>query len=413
MDNITHSLIGVLLGRALAPYVAPGRFGVRSAVIAAVIGSNLPDIDLVWMGAFADRQLGYLLHHRGHTHTLILAPVMAAAAGWLLERWLRRGQGAAEAAGLSRAGLWGVMLAGIALHILADSWNNYGVHPFWPFDNRWYYGDTIFIVEPWLWSVLGAYAFESARGGWRSGWRWLLGLGAAGTVGLIGWRLGPELASAWSVVTLVLAMVGSGMAKAKLPGWHMGATAGLTAAVWFVFALGSAQARAAMEAELARQVPEERVVDVVRAPWPGVPWCWWVIAVTEAPGGVHTLRSGIWSAWPETTKPERCLLWAPGERTIRLRPVEFSPDPHWRWEGEWARPSAELRAAASGEAGCGVRAFLGFGRAVWWEDRREAGAGERWWLGDLRYDFQPGAGFAEAEVSAETPCMTLPGWAER
>src|SRR5690606_16081369 len=28
---------------------------------------------------------------------------------------------------------------------------NYGVHPFWPVDNRWFYGDTIFIWEPLLW----------------------------------------------------------------------------------------------------------------------------------------------------------------------------------------------------------------------------------------------------------------------
>ncbi|WP_370466973.1 metal-dependent hydrolase, partial [Salmonella enterica] len=39
------------------------------------------------------------------------------------------------------------------LHIALDFTNSYGVHPFWPFDNRWYYGDAVFIVEPLFWAA--------------------------------------------------------------------------------------------------------------------------------------------------------------------------------------------------------------------------------------------------------------------
>ena len=41
-----------------------------------------------------------------------------------------------------------LVLAWLAVlsHILLDYTNNYGVHPYWPFDNRWIYGDSVFIV---------------------------------------------------------------------------------------------------------------------------------------------------------------------------------------------------------------------------------------------------------------------------
>jgi inner membrane protein len=52
----------------------------------------------------------------------------------------------------SRPPRWGTLfafayLAGLS-HILLDFTNNYGVRPFWPFSERWYSWDIVFIVEP-------------------------------------------------------------------------------------------------------------------------------------------------------------------------------------------------------------------------------------------------------------------------
>jgi inner membrane protein len=50
--------------------------------------------------------------------------------------------------------------------------NNYGIRLLMPFDGRWFYGDALFIVDPWLWLILGGAVFllrsESprARGAW-------------------------------------------------------------------------------------------------------------------------------------------------------------------------------------------------------------------------------------------------------
>ena len=68
---------------------------------------------------------------------------------------------AIRAAGARR--FWALVAASLAGHLVLDSWNTYGVHPFWPVDSRWYYGDAIFIFEPWLWLLLGMAAAANAR----------------------------------------------------------------------------------------------------------------------------------------------------------------------------------------------------------------------------------------------------------
>jgi inner membrane protein len=44
-------------------------------------------------------------------------------------------------------------LAGVS-HILLDFTNNYGVRPFWPFSEKWYSWDIVFIFEPILFALL-------------------------------------------------------------------------------------------------------------------------------------------------------------------------------------------------------------------------------------------------------------------
>jgi inner membrane protein len=58
-----------------------------------------------------------------------------------------------------------LLLAAISIwtHPLLDLFNTYGVRLLMPFSSRWFYGDTLFIVDPWLWLVLGVGAFVSIR----------------------------------------------------------------------------------------------------------------------------------------------------------------------------------------------------------------------------------------------------------
>jgi inner membrane protein len=46
-----------------------------------------------------------------------------------------------------------------ATHPFMDWTNNYGIRPFLPFSSRWSYGDFIFIIDPFLWMILGGACF--------------------------------------------------------------------------------------------------------------------------------------------------------------------------------------------------------------------------------------------------------------
>src|SRR4029450_8720756 len=96
MDNVTHSVAGLLLAESMARLRARGanpepsaRFG-ATAAIASMIAANLPDADLFYSGIGGDR-LRYMLHHRGYTHTVVVA-VLGAVLVWAVVTLLWRGR---------------------------------------------------------------------------------------------------------------------------------------------------------------------------------------------------------------------------------------------------------------------------------------------------------------------------------
>jgi inner membrane protein len=78
MDNLTHSIIGLAAGELIdrclpeEPNRERAQARHRLLLVTGALASNFPDIDLALM-PFLSRPLGYLLEHRGHTHTLLFA----------------------------------------------------------------------------------------------------------------------------------------------------------------------------------------------------------------------------------------------------------------------------------------------------------------------------------------------------
>src|SRR5262245_6263079 len=137
MDNLTHSLLGATLAHAFLPREATAARGAFLAI--GVVAANLPDIDVAYTW-ITPEPLGDLLHHRGHTHTIGGFVVLALAlAGIAL---LRPAIRALAPPLRRRLALLGVVA--LASHLVADSWNSYGIHPFWPIDSGWIYGDSVF-----------------------------------------------------------------------------------------------------------------------------------------------------------------------------------------------------------------------------------------------------------------------------
>jgi inner membrane protein len=52
---------------------------------------------------------------------------------------------------------------GVATHPALDFLNTYGMRWLMPFEDRWFYGDTLFIVDPWLWALLAGAVWLARR----------------------------------------------------------------------------------------------------------------------------------------------------------------------------------------------------------------------------------------------------------
>ena len=81
----------------------------------------------------------------------------------LLNRWVRRPARWATSAPVEPRELLLLSCVAILSHPILDSLNTYGVRWLMPFSGRWFYGDTMFIVDPWVWLALGLGVFVSRR----------------------------------------------------------------------------------------------------------------------------------------------------------------------------------------------------------------------------------------------------------
>ena len=123
------------------------------ATLTLTLAAEAPDLDV--LGRFGGPAFGFE-HHRGFTHSFLGVPIVAVAVlGFVYLAWRMRGRKTKDPNLPPR---WGVLfglacLAGLS-HILLDFTNNYGVRPFWPFSERWYSWDIVFIVEPVMLGLL-------------------------------------------------------------------------------------------------------------------------------------------------------------------------------------------------------------------------------------------------------------------
>ncbi|HEY9182281.1 MAG TPA: metal-dependent hydrolase, partial [Gammaproteobacteria bacterium] len=152
MDPVAHTFAGAALAAAGLKRATP------LAGAALVLGANAPDVDVF---AYFAGSYDAIAFRRGLTHgVLALAIWPFVLAGLLLgwDRWVRRRRDPTAAP--ARAGpLLALSALAVATHPALDWLNNYGMRWLMPFDGRWSYGDALFIVDPWVWLILGGAAF--------------------------------------------------------------------------------------------------------------------------------------------------------------------------------------------------------------------------------------------------------------
>ena len=178
MDPLAHTLFGATMAEA----------GLKRktalATATLLIGANIPDIDALAMFVSEDYALWF---RRGWTHgilALMIWPFLLTGImigiDRLIEKRMRRKNRMREGPPMRPIMLLGIAFLGVWSHPLLDLLNTYGVRLLMPFSGTWFYGDTLFIIDPWFWLLAGAGVVLARSESWFGISGWIL-LGTAVT----------------------------------------------------------------------------------------------------------------------------------------------------------------------------------------------------------------------------------------
>ncbi len=359
MDPLTHTLVGATLARTRL-----GR-GVTLGTPALVLGANLPDVDVLSALAGTDASFAF---RRGWTHGpigLALLPLGLAAALLAWDALLRGGR--PERPRARPVPLVALAYVAGLTHPLLDWLNTYGVRWLMPFDDRWFYGDALFIVDPWVWLVLGGALFlGSARRGFPWGWAALALLASAVVLGAGDLATLPVRA-AWLLGLVAIVVLRAATSVGARP--TATAASGLILVSGYVLVMVAMAQASAMwvRGELARQ-GVSGLERLMVGPAPARPLRWSVVAET-AEG--YRYGSLDWTPWP----------------VLDLAPTAIAKP----------RPSAVLDAA---RAAPGVRGTLAWMRFPFTEIEETADGYTVLFL-DARYVRSRSRGFGTAVVELD------------
>lgn len=358
MDNLTHSLVGLAVGeyvhRSCRDEAVPQQQRTRRRLFLFTgwAASNFPDLDLL-LTPLLPAPLGYLLHHRGHTHTLLYALPQALLLWLLIRTFWPSARMLLKDSASARTGFLVTLVIGFALHLAMDFLNSYGLHPFHPFDSRWFYGDVVFIVEPVFWIAFGAPLIVSLPGrGLKILFMALLvGVPFYFTVrGFLSW---PSLAALAVIATMGAALQHRAGQRGK-GGLRLAAVIALCfigIQTW-----SSWQAREAVTQALHRIDAQNRLVDAAMTAFPGNPLCWAFVSVeSKEAAGSYSLRRGVVSIASTIMPVNAC----PSSLSDLSSPLRLTPEIAFTWEEQGSLE--RLRRLKADD--CYVDAWLRFARA--------------------------------------------------
>ncbi|HEY3287429.1 MAG TPA: metal-dependent hydrolase [Gemmatimonadaceae bacterium] len=156
MDPITHTLAGATMARAGLDRRTP------LATAALLLGANAPDIDIFTALGEANATLAC---RRGWTHGPLAWIVLPFAVAGLLmawDRWVRRRRDP-SANPVRGDALLSLAALGVFSHPALDWLNTYGIRLLKPFSETWFRGDSVFIIDPWIWLLLGTGLIVARR----------------------------------------------------------------------------------------------------------------------------------------------------------------------------------------------------------------------------------------------------------
>jgi len=136
MDSLTHIALGALVGEA----VIGKKLGKKVLVIGAV-AQSIPDID--FLAAFWLSPSENLLAHRGITHSIIFALLIAPLLAFLATKWSKTKSVSWRS--------WVIFIVlQLSIHLIIDSFNAYGIGWFEPFSHLRFSYNLLFVADPFF-----------------------------------------------------------------------------------------------------------------------------------------------------------------------------------------------------------------------------------------------------------------------
>ena len=227
MDPIAHSLVGACLSETRLKRLT------RLATPTLVLAANAPDIDIVSTALGRDFSLGF---RRGWTHGVLAMAILPLVLAGLIVLTDRVVAALRQQPPKAQVGpLIVLSYLGVLTHPLLDWLNTYGIRLLMPFDDRWFYGDALFIIDPWVWLLVGTVVVLAHTQSAASRTAWLV-LGLAVTALVTGFAGVPTTAR-WFWVAGFVAIIALriwGGTQHRLPRL---ATVGLICATLYIAAM--------------------------------------------------------------------------------------------------------------------------------------------------------------------------------
>ena len=361
MDPLAHTLVGASLAETRL-----GRLGRTTlAGPALILGANAPDLDAITMFLGRDLSLGF---RRGWTHgvlAMLVLPLALTLLLLLLDRTVAAWRGREPRA---RAGpLLALSTIAVLSHPALDWLNTYGVRFLMPFDGTWYYGDALFIIDPWVW-LLAATPVVLANSTTRaSAAAWIV-LAVAATSLITGFAGAPAVARLlWCAgVAAIVWLRLSGRWRRHVP---------RVAAACAVLLTVYAALMAAASAVAAQQVAA-------------------LLGAREHPGPVEVLAS------PAPANPFRRDIVVADAAHYHFLELDWLSDPPLHAVG-----GSIPRGARDPVVEAALAAPHVWGFSTWMRfptfDVEETGEGYRVSISDVRYARRPGGGFGATVVDLD------------
>ena len=134
MDSLTQLVLGAAVGEA-----ALGKKVKNKALVWGGVAGTIPDLDV--LSDFFLDDLQSLLFHRGITHSILFAVIVAPILAFLAYKWHSK-----EPADFKD--WWKLFFLCIITHPLLDIFTNYGTQLFYPFSEYRISFNTIFVIDP-------------------------------------------------------------------------------------------------------------------------------------------------------------------------------------------------------------------------------------------------------------------------